>query len=909
MNNIGRLTSVFTLALFGLLCDASAQEPTPVKPKQPTKKSQIDRLKTPRLKNINKLKSSVKSKAGIEKALVNPGSLQQVLDAKKKAQQANAESTAKPSLRPKTESAKPLPSLKGPADKTAKTTETSGASGGDDQSSLPPSWKAGLKDKKKDDEKKTLNKDFIEKCQAVVPDLPDDAKFTLDIYEHDIADVVWLIGCLTQQNIILPKSIKGKKITIWAPQKVTKQEAYRAFLTALETNGLTISRQGKFIRIIDIKDFARASDPLLNPETTPPNQDRMVTQIVTLKHVDAGEINEVISKLATPNAQFIVYQPNNSLIITETGSNLRKLKDLIRDLDQPGGSEELWIYQVVNAEANEIAQKILEVFEKEGAKKSKKSSRKRSSKKRGRKKKGSAESTSVGESELDATVSKVIADERTNRLLIVATRRSYKRVKKLIKRLDIAVEGDGQVHIHQLNHAKAADISTVLGNLSSNQRSRTSSRRKTSRSKKSKSKSRSSSSGSSSAALFEGEVNITADEDTNSLVITASLKDYLALKKVIDVLDRPRRQVFIEAVVMEVAVENNREFGISSHIGYDPDFSGEKGLVVFGNPGPKGGSILDLTSAASLTGLAVQGPPIEISGVSLPSFGAVMRALASNNDVNVLSTPHILTTDNEQAEIVVGDNVPFVSGFVGGGGGGLPGGAGGLTGGLGLLPTVNVQRQDVALTLKITPRINAASFVTLEIDQVVEEISRFDERLGPTTSKRSVKSTVVVKDQNTVVIGGLQKSKQSNSKTAFPFLGEIPIIGYLFRSSTKKRERVNLLLMLTPYVIEGPNDFKTIMKRKLEEHREFAERFHKKGDKLVLNIDYRKKHGVLESIRQSIREVRKEQELLEEIRKQEQGPPLPQDIDGVDEDEDDGQQSNTTHSDERSASIGLDGLE
>ena len=166
---------------------------------------------------------------------------------------------------------------------------------------------------------------------------------------------------------------------------------------------------------------------------------------------------------------------------------------------------------------------------------------------------------------------------------------------------------------------------------------------------------------------------------------------------------------------MEVAVENNREFGISSHIGYDPDFSGEKGLVVFGNPGPKGGSILDLTSAASLTGLAVQGPPIEISGVSLPSFGAVMRALASDNDVNVLSTPHILTTDNEQAEIVVGDNVPFVSGFVGGGGGGLPGGAGGLTGGLGLLPTVNVQRQDVALTLKITPRINAASFVTLEI--------------------------------------------------------------------------------------------------------------------------------------------------------------------------------------------------
>jgi general secretion pathway protein D len=156
--------------------------------------------------------------------------------------------------------------------------------------------------------------------------------------------------------------------------------------------------------------------------------------------------------------------------------------------------------------------------------------------------------------------------------------------------------------------------------------------------------------------------------------------------------------------------------------------------MLFGNP-TKGSSILDLTSAATLTGLAVQGPAIDIEGVSVPSFGAVMKAIASNTDVNVLSTPHILTTDNEQAEIVVGDNVPFPSGLVGGGGG-LPGGAGGLTGGLGgLLPTVNVQRQDVALTLKITPRINAASFVTLEIDQVIEEIAGIDERLGPITSK------------------------------------------------------------------------------------------------------------------------------------------------------------------------------
>jgi general secretion pathway protein D len=255
-----------------------------------------------------------------------------------------------------------------------------------------------------------------------------------------------------------------------------------------------------------------------------------------------------------------------------------------------------------------------------------------------------------------------------------------------------------------------------------------------------------------------------------------------------------------------------------------------------------------------------------------------------NNDVNVLSTPHILTTDNEEAEIVVGDNVPFVTGFTGGFGGGS-GGLGGLSGGLGglSLPTANVQRQDVALTLKITPRINAANFVTLEVDQVIEEISNIDENKGPTTSKRSVKTTVVVKDQHTVVIGGLQKQKQNNSKSAFPLLGEIPVIGYLFRNSAKRNSRVNLLLLLTPHVIEGPQDFQAIMKRKLEEHQEFIERFNKRGEQLVLGLDYRKKHGVVEAINRVIKEIREEQAVLEEVRRQEKRPPLPQETDGLDE--------------------------
>ena len=772
-------------------------------------------------------------------------------------------------------------------------------SSGDKDKDADEKWRASSKSPNAEEEK--LSQDYIKKCGMVTPKRG--AKFRLDIYDEELESVVKLIACIKMRNIILSKPLKGKKITIYSPVPVSADEAYRAFLTSLEANGLTISRQGKFWRIIEIKDYARSSDPFQDPDGRLPMEDRMVTQIVQLKYVDAQEINEIVTKLATPNAQIIVYQPNNTMIITELASNLRKLRALIKDLDVQGGEEQLWTYQVLHAEATEIAQKIQEVFEVSEdkkptpARKSRASSRRKGSKRRASRKPSNATSSSVGDSDLDARVSKVIADERTNRLLIKANARSYAKVKSLIAKLDIPVEGDGQVHIHQLNHAKAADLSSVLSSLSQEQQSRSNARGGANRAKRSsRSKSKggaSGSAGANSAALFEGEVSVTADEDTNALVITASFKDYLALKKVIDILDRPRRQVFIEAVVMEVSIRNQRDFGISLHGAAQGAVSGESVPLIFSNQ-PGSTKSFDLSSAATLTGLAVatQGAAsgVEIAGVDLPSFGAILRALSKSDDVNIMSTPHILTTDNEEAEIVVGSNVPFVAGFAGGMGGlgglgGLAGAAGGRAGGLGGLggffPTVNVQRQDVALTMKITPRINAANFVTLEIDQVIEEIESIDPQVGPTTSKRSIKSTVVVKDQNTVVIGGLQKSRQISNKSAIPWLGEIPVIGYFFRNTTSERERRNLLLLLTPHVIEGPDDFRAIFKRKLEEHREFVARFQKDGSDLKLGLDYGKKHGLLEAINQSIRAAEEERALLDELKRQEQRPPLPQELDGI----------------------------
>lgn len=737
------------------------------------------------------------------------------------------------------------------------------------------------------DEEPTLSKDFIRNCAKLRPGV----KVNLDIYDEDLEAVVKLIACLTGQNIILAKSLKGKKITIYSPQKVTAREAYRAFLTALESNGFTISKQGNFLRIIEIKDYATSPGPILPPDRALANEDQMVTQILQLKHIDAGELNEVLSKLATPNAQFIVYQPTNSLIVTELSSNLRKLKTLIAELDVPGGQEELWVYQVLNAEATDIAAKITEIFEQESAGSSP-ASKARAARASAAKSKAPATATSskVGESELDARVGKVIADERTNRLLIVASRRSYRKIKSLIEKLDIAIPGDGQIHILQLNNAKATDLASTLSNLSNEARSQRQQANR--RTPVRRSGGAAAAAGGDSAALFEGEVSITADEATNALVITANLKDFLALKSVVEELDQRRRQVFIEAVVMEVSITGDRTFGINFHTGADgPEITGESTTIAF-NSQPNS-EVSTLTFAQSISALNGIGMAADLDLFGIPPFAVMLQAMARSNDINVLSTPHILTTDNEEAEIVVGTTVPFIqsSGYGGLSGlGGLSSGLDGVNttglnsvlGSLGGLALPTVVREDVALTLRLTPRINAENAVTLEIDQEVEEVIANDQRLGPTTSKRQVKTTVVVGDQKTVVIGGLQKTKQTTADNGIPILSEIPVLGFFFRNSVRSNERVNLLLMLTPYVIEGPQDFEEIFRRKMEEHREFVARFHKEGDQYVLGLDYGKKHGILEKINQSIGEARREQDLIEDLRRREQGPPLPQELDGLD---------------------------
>ncbi|MES1171807.1 MAG: type II secretion system protein GspD, partial [Bacteroidota bacterium] len=387
--------------------------------------------------------------------------------------------------------------------------------------------------------------------------------------------------------------------------------------------------------------------------------------------------------------------------------------------------------------------------------------------------------------------------------------------------------------------------------------------------------------------LFDGDMRVSFDRPTNSLIILSSLKDYQVLRRVIEKLDSPRKQIFVEALVMEVALDKTRNLGASFH-GAIPGvpFFGKTGLILGGLNATKtlvpGGL---LSGGDSLLGLAagIIGQPVLGSGAALglptststdiPAFGVLVTALQTNNDVNVLSMPHLLIMNNEDGEISVGQNLPFQGASFGGG---APG-AGGILGGLGGFATP-VQRTDVALKMKLTPHVNEHDMIRLEVDEEIQDIlSTNFNGLGPATSKRSAKTTVVARDQQTIVIGGLMSDRTVETVTKIPLLGDIPILGFFFRNTKKQVQKTNILIALTPYVINDQADLRRVLEKKMKERREFVERF---GSQDVVNpeaaIDYRRKRGMLEEINRMAKDIEadvgEEQAMRERDAIEEAGP-------------------------------------
>jgi general secretion pathway protein D len=721
------------------------------------------------------------------------------------------------------------------------------------------------------------------KCKKI----PLDVKVRLDFNEIPLGELTKFISCITERNFILTGGAnKNATVSILSPKPVTAYEAYKAYLSALEANGLTVIQNGEFYEIVASGDARQAGTDIYRRGRIPKAEDRMVTRLIQLEHVEAQEILPVLDKFKSKSADVTIYAPTNTLILTDTGTNIRRIMRLLTELDVPVSMEKIWIRPIQYADAKEILSLLQTLFGTTGAGgKGKGKTKTKVTSPRGSKSSRTSTvspSTVIGGGDDMSSVSirTMLSDERTNSLILVANRTSYLKIDRLIRKVDVPIPGEGQIHIHALENADAEEIAQTLTSLSGG------SKRKGGKSGRKSKKSKSSSSGA-VGQLLQGEVKVTAYKPTNSLVIEASLKDYMSLQRVIRQLDVRRKQVYVEAVIMEISQNKQREVGLSGSAGTTFDVDGETLPLLFG----VGGLGLDVQSALQTLGdgggaIGLQGPMLDVSGgaadgaasggtFSIPAFGFLLKALQTTSNVNVLSTPHILTVENEEAVIQVGKRQPYRNSSVGGLGGlaglaGLGGSSGlgglGALGGLGGLGGLgsSVQYVDVDLTLKIKPQVNASDYIRLEIDQSIDDIDGFFAE-APITSKRKIKNVVIVRDGQPVVIGGLMRDQETTSTEKVPFLGDIPLIGLAFRRTSTTVEKRNLLLVIIPHVIKDPSDLKRIHDKRREEYRQFAKVMAQRKKEYAGEMDYRKKTGLLQEMHSIVGRAQRDRELREAV--------------------------------------------
>ncbi len=719
-------------------------------------------------------------------------------------------------------------------------------------------------------------------------------RVTFNLEDADLPDLVRLISNLTGKRFILPGKVRSIKATVFAPTKVSVREAYNAFLSILEVNGLTVVPAGRYLKIAETTNIENQPIPLHTGGSPTPSADRFITRMHRVSNVSAEDVATLLGRFKSAAGNVTAYAPTNTLILTDTGRQIRRMLRVVEAIDVPRTGEQIWIEPIHYADATEIATRLQEIFPNSGggsgsaATPRAAATKRRPTPPRRRTQAAAAQAsagpTTVGSRTGESRITNIIADERTNSLIILATERAYLRILELIRALDVPLEGEGRIHVHYVQNGDAEEIASTLQSLIGGGRAGGGTPAAAGQRRGAPA-----AAGAGLPDLFEGEIRVTTHEPTNALVITSSLHDYAALRRVIDRLDRPRRQVFIEAVVMELSVNRSSQLGLSFHGGV-PDAAGDGSLSIFGfDPGR---SLFFPADQNALSGMAVgvRGPQVEApislpgqsTGLSIPGFGVVLNALATSGDANVLSTPHIIAMNNVQAEINIGQNVPLQTsglpaGALSGGLGALGAlaGAQGAQGGLGALGALGrlgggfgVPRQNVGTIIRITPHINEHDEIRLEIEEEISEVDTPQGDLGVVPiNRRQAKTEVMVRDQQTVVIGGLMRETVTTSESKIPILGDIPLLGALFRRTERRRQKNNLLLFLTPYIIRDMADLRSIYERKMRERQEFLDRYFVFGDHdYEPPVDYSRTRGLVAEIIGELNELDAEAALEAAIR-------------------------------------------
>jgi len=589
---------------------------------------------------------------------------------------------------------------------------------------------------------------------------------SFDFKDVSILDLTKHMQKLTGLNLILDKDVKGK-ISISSPTAITMGDAWKAYLQALSINGYSLVKTGAYYTIVNNRDI-RYSPTTMYTGTYTPNTENYVMQIIPLKYVNSREVANSFRPFMSRYGRIIEIKQTNTVIVQETGTHITRLLKLIKFIDIPGHEESLQIIKVKNSSAQEIAgllDKILKSSQNDAKFK-----------------------TSTTGQTSQVNISKIIAEPRTNSIIAMANSDGARELKALIEKLDVKVvaSGAGQVHVYYLNYGDAENLAKTLTSLSSG-------------SSKSNSGLSRFTSGAGGAAttgtLFNADVKITADKENNAIVVNASPTDYETVRAVISKLDIPRDQVYVEGLMMETQVNKGQGFGVSIVGAYGSGGTQKSGYG-------KTNDLLSLmtNNITNLSGLFVgmgAGRKVDLSTpdgktIKVNSVNGLISAIATNNNTNVLATPQILTLDNVEGVFENGEQVPYVDSTV----------ANGQT-------QNSIKQQKVALTLKITPQINKATrFIKLKIDQKIEDFSNRElpagvAQNGVGTVVRSLNTTVVCRDKDTIAMGGLMRDKEINTVNKVPLLGDIPVLGWLFKNTKKEVEKVNLLFFMTPKILSS----------------------------------------------------------------------------------------------------------
>jgi general secretion pathway protein D len=565
-----------------------------------------------------------------------------------------------------------------------------------------------------------------------------EATITPNYKDADIRQVIEAVGEITGKNFVLDPRVKAQ-VTMLSSAPMTPDAFYEAFLSILQVYGFVAVPSGNLIKILPDANARQ----LPGSEQGDPNDlrsDDIVTQVISVKNIAAAQLVPILRPLIPQYGHLAAYPASNMLIISDRSANVDRMLRIIRRIDQ-AGDDDFDVIRLEHASAAEIV-RIINSLDQAAA------------------------------AQAGGATTSIVADERTNSVLIAGDKNKRLRIRALITHLDTPLEQGGDTQVRYLRYADAEELATKLQTQYQQQAAEQGGPAET------------------------GDITIWADQPTNALIMTAPPKVMRSMMVVIDKLDIRRLQVLLEAIIVEVSAEHAANLGVTWAVG-DADlqnaagvtqFDNTTGVVGLGTAIIGGGGDGGVPQVALQNGITLGLGSISDSGLS---FVALIEALESDTNTNIMGTPILATLDNEEAEIRVGQEVPFVTGAFTN-----TGAAAGSVN-----PFQTVEREQVGLTLKITPQINEGDAVRLQISQEVSSVSESTQAVDLITNNRNITTSVIVDDRGILVLGGLIQEDLREKEQKVPLLGSIPLLGALFRSTSVQKVKTNLMFFIRPTIL------------------------------------------------------------------------------------------------------------